>query len=116
MGDRLGGGAIVSGQHPDLETESLQLLHRDLRFGAQRIGDRDEANRLIADSHEHPRSAGRSQRSGALTKPVQFDAVASQQRLVAEKDLAAVDARLNALALERASTAARSFSATSRCW
>jgi len=99
--DRRGGRAIVAGEHPDLETEGFQLLYRDFRFGTQRVSDRDEANRLIADGNEHRRGAGRRQYSGTLCQPVELDAVACQERLVAQRDLPTVDARLNASALDR---------------
>ena len=55
--DRLGRGAVVAGQHPDVEAQRLELRDRLARFGLERVGDGDEAGQLAVDRDVHRRRA-----------------------------------------------------------
>lgn len=55
--DRLGRRRVVAGEHPGLEPEGFQLLHRNLR-GAQGVCDGDQAGRFMPNRNVHRRGAG----------------------------------------------------------
>ena len=80
---------------------AFELLRPRSRLRPQRVGDGDQTGRLVADRDVHRRGAGARQCVGPLAQAIQFDAVVREQRAIAEQDLAAIDARLDALAGER---------------
>ena len=63
-GDGLGRGAVVAGEHPDLEPQGPQLGHRLRRLRLEGVGDGDQAGPLAVEGDVHRRRAGLRQRSG----------------------------------------------------
>ncbi len=91
-GDRLGGGAVVAGQHPDVETQRLQLLDCLARLGLEGVGDGDQAGSLCRRAPRTSASRPRGQaRSPARQEAVEVNAELLHQRTIADEQLAAVD-------------------------
>jgi len=92
-------GAIVTREHPHLETERLELLHGFAGF--ERVSHRDDSGRFARDGEEHRCGAALGQLLRALDESVQVDPIALHQRPIAQQEVATFDSDLHALASNR---------------
>ena len=105
--DRLGGGAVIAGEHPNLEPERLELGDRVGRLRLERVRDRDQPGGLSADCEVHRGRALAGDLLRPLDAAVEPDPEALHERPVAHHDLEPLDLGLDALAGDRLERARR---------
>ena len=91
-------GLAVAGHHHDAQAFFVERPDRLRSAFFDRIGDTDQARGLAVDGHEHHRLPVGAKCLGAFEKVRGIHAEALHQRTIAQRDLAPVDASLDALA------------------
>ncbi len=96
-GDRVRGGQVVTGEHPHVDAERLQLRDRLGGFGFDGVGDRQHRGQFPVDSDEHRCAPGRGLGRDDGFQRADGHTTGSHQRGVADQHVPVADDRVDAV-------------------